>query len=102
MISDYEHPCEIDKKITKSKNKLCNIFTKKMGHNLKAIMKALRFSLGRGKSHFNITHLLEELNGQISYDTKSYNPDWSSDLRDINSILPYCKLKMIEAKGYEG
>lgn len=99
MIPDNKHPCEIDKTIIKSKNKLCHTYTKKMGHNLKAIMKAMKLSLGRGKSHLNITQMLDELNGKIKYATKSIDYNL---IRDINSILPSCTLKMIETNSYNG
>ena len=59
----------------KIKERCCNKWTNKLNHNLKSIMKVMRFANHRGKS------------GLFSYAVDKQNPNQL----DFNTMIPWCK-----------
>ena len=70
-----------------------------MGHNLKSIMKVMRFAIRRGKTMFNLHSLIR--NETISSKLLKYNLDndktssrykQRAEQFDTNSMIPWCAL----------
>ena len=78
-------------------NALCcnNTWTKRMGNNLKAIMKIMRITIGRGKSSLNVEELFQMYQPYINYTLIRNEQDfaWYPFDVDSNSIIPWCELK---------
>ena len=74
-------------------------WTDKMGHNLKAIMKVMRFAVRRGKTLFNLYSLISNrtiFSEQLEYpldqtvDQSAYN--YRDKQYDTTSMIPWCAL----------
>ena len=74
-------------------------WTDKMGHNLKAIMKVMRFAIRRGKTLFNLHSLISNKTSsgdQLKYpfdNDKKYSAYKQRALQyDTTSMIPWCTL----------
>ena len=68
-----------------------NTWTKRMGNNLKAIMKIMRITIGRGKSSLNVEELFQMYQPYINYSLIRNEQDFARypfDL-DLNSIIKH-------------
>ena len=65
------HPCDIieyEYVALNQSNLCCHAWTKKMGNNLKAIMKVMRIINGRGKSGLNVTEFSNEVSNLTNFE----------------------------------
>ena len=65
--------------------------TRKMNHNLEAIMKVMRVAVQRGKTRINLTEILETYSIEGIYPLMQNISNLHSN-KDSNSMLPYCSL----------
>ena len=93
FLSKYPHPCKI-------KNGKCcaenfGTYTKFMGQNLLAMMKVMRFAVGRGRSSMNITKLIRNVEKWNKY---PMNPE-KNEYQDASSMIPICNLNRADQLG---
>lgn len=74
----------------------CEVLPSRIGNNLKAIMKIMRFAIGRGKFDLNSTDLLktgilEKSNYTLFHSKDQF--DSREKEKDINSMIPWCQLR---------
>ena len=78
------------------KDMCCNHkWTKRMGNNLKAIMKVMRIIIGRGKSRLNGKEFFQMSKPYLNYSLikdEKYFSSYPFDI-DFNSIIPWCEIK---------
>lgn len=95
LTGNVIHPCE-----KKPVGKYCHPLTKKMGNNLKPIMKVMRFAMGRSRNRFNVTLLMKSHQNHVTYNLSDEIMDNQqySLARDLHTIMPWCGFKEIEDK----
>ena len=72
------------------KNPCCNFWTNVLQNKLRPIMTVMRMASGRGRSHFNVTDLMQPLVKHMKlarYPLKTYS---NSLIKDKMSYLPAC------------
>ena len=72
------------------KDNCCNFWTNKLGHNLEAIMKVMKFASGRGKSTLKISDLLKRIFESNDYPVANVTDQESLDLE---AQIPWCDYK---------
>ena len=95
IILGQLHPCNItDDKVNEF---CCHTWTKLLGNNLKAIMKVMRLSGGRGKSGLSDAELFQNSKPYLSYNLSRDDADLKMYpfTTDTNSIIPWCELKNV-------
>ena len=67
---------------------------KMIGYNLEAVMRVMRLALGRGKSRFNMTEILEDVLDDLEYPMMIDRNDLVNyqSVKDVNSMIPFCQL----------
>ena len=84
------NPCEsTDEKV----NKCCPHWTAKMGHNLRSMMKVMRFANGRGKSAYELHSLVPEdvtKVGKYQIDRQTLTYEKKQTKLDATSMIPVC------------
>ena len=79
-------PCEEEL----TKDSCCHFWTNKIGHNLEAIMKVMRFASGRGKSMLKISDFLKRILESNDYPVA--NVTYQESL-DLEAKIPWCDYK---------
>ena len=90
VLDSWDYCFPFDPMSQDTENNHCiNKWSKKIGHNLKALMKVLRFASHRGNSGFTLESLfLKEIS--LVYPLKDEIP---SRKVDIHSMIPWCNLE---------
>ena len=96
ILGDWDYctpsnPCQASKK----SNHCCNKWSDKIGHNLKSLMKIMRFASRRGNSGFTLKSILPNPTDKLFYPLKD---ETSKRKVDKNSLLPWCILENDEEK----
>ena len=96
ILNDWDYctpsnPCDTSEKI----NHCCNKWSEKIGHNLKALMKVMRFASRRGNSGFTLRSILQDPTDKLFYPLKDKTTERKVDK---NSFLPWCNLRNDEEK----
>ena len=86
------NPCDASKK----GSHCCNKWSEKIGHNLKALMKIMRFATRRGNSGFTLKSILQNSTNSLFYPFKE--DETSKRKVDQNSLIPWCNLRNNEDK----
>ena len=95
-ILESSHPCTAT-----SGPPCCHSFTEKMGHNLEAIMKVMRFANGRSQRNFNTMEFMKQFKNFPKYNL-SDAPATMDTYEYLHTIIPSCDLKQSEVptEGY--
>ena len=88
-----EHPCRNEEKEADS---CCLFWTKKMGNNLEAMMKVMRFANRRGRPKYDLYSIVSNGTTKIlQYTLKDMREKGKSSKFDLTSIIPMCFLHCI-------
>ena len=65
---------------------------KMIGYNLEAVMRVMRLALGRGKSRFNMTEILEDVLDDLEYPMMIDRNELVNyqSVKDVDSMIPFC------------
>ena len=92
-----EHPCKDNMK----EDMCCLFWTKKMGNNLEAMMKVMRFANRRGRPKYDLYSIVSNGTTKIlQYTLKDMREKGKSSKFDLTSIIPMCFFQEMDEDTY--
>ena len=77
----------------------CNL-TSGLTEDLEPVMSTMRFASNRGNSHYSLKSVVKNTENPLNYplipDSKLPHPENFDNIRDINSMIPFCIMKTFE------